>query len=76
VRLPPFSIQKLAHLLDKRRKFIVVLFGCDFSGQLPQAFSVVILAFVLHGAFPRPVAERPVFGFSRSVRVLQNGVRT
>jgi hypothetical protein len=53
----------------------VVLFSGDSCRQLTQPLSV-ILRFCLHGAFPRPVAERPVFGFCRYVRALRNGVRT
>jgi hypothetical protein len=70
------SIQNLIQLVDKLHEFVPVLFSCDLRGQLSQSFSVFILSFRLHGAFPRPVAERPVFGFVRYVRALQNVVQT
>ncbi|GEM_PF-5668862 len=76
VRLRQFFIQKLVQFFDERHEFVVILFSGDFSGQLSQVFSFFNLGFRLHGAFPRPIAERPVFGFCRYVRASRNGVRT
>jgi hypothetical protein len=68
--------QNLIQLLDKVHKFVRVLLSCDLGGQLSQSFFVFIFSFRLHGAFPRPIAERPVFGFVRYVRALRNVVQT
>jgi hypothetical protein len=76
VRLSQFFIEKLVHLFDERHEFVVILFGCDLSSQVSQVFSINIFRCRLHGAFPQPVAERPVFGFCRCGRALQIVVPT
>ena len=68
--------QNLIQLLDKLHKSVWVLLSCDLGSQFSQSFSVFILSFRLHGAFPRPIAERPVSGFVRYVRAMQSVVQT
>ncbi len=48
MRFPRLSVEKLIHLFDKRREFVVVLFSGDFRGQLPQSFALLVLRFRLH----------------------------
>lgn len=71
-----FPIEKLIQFFNQLHESLVVLLVCDLRGQHEQSFQLVCLRVRLHGAFVRPVAERPVFGVSRYVGALQNGVRT
>lgn len=70
------SVQKSVHLFYQRHKVVVVLLACDLGSQLSQVFSINIFRVRFHGAFPQPVAERPVFGFCRCGRALQIVVPT
>jgi hypothetical protein len=43
-RLLPFTIKELIELFDERRKFVVILFGCDLCSQFSQPLSDAVIA--------------------------------